>query len=84
MQGDVTTLSNNYGALSNTLAYEMSNILDLIDEATAAPYVLPNDTSLGNLIVERVKGIGFPKDVYVQGSLYPDGNLHQIGNPAQR
>ncbi len=28
-------------------------------------------------------GIGFPEYIYVQGSLYPEGNLHQIGNPVQ-
>jgi hypothetical protein len=43
--------------------------------------VLPNDISLSNITVEKVKGIGFPEYVYVQGSLYPKGNLHQIGDP---
>ncbi len=60
-----------------------SNILNLIDEATSDPYVLPIEMFLSNLTVEKVKGIGFPEYVFVQGSLYPDGNLHQIGDPAQ-
>ncbi len=63
-----------------TQKYEIENILDLIDEATSDPYVLPNDISLSNLTVEKVEGIGFPEYVYVQGSLYPDGTLHLIGN----
>jgi hypothetical protein len=39
---------------------------------------------LSNITLEKVIGIGFPEYVYVQGSLYPDGTLHQIGNPDQR
>ncbi len=63
--------------------YEIENILDLIEEATSGPYVLPYDISLSNLTVEKVKGIRFPEYVYVHGGL-PDENLHQIGNPVQR
>ncbi len=59
-----------------------SNILDLIDEATSDTYVLPNDISLSSLTMEKVKGIVCTEYVYVQGSPYPDGNLHQIGNLA--
>ncbi len=64
--------------------YGIGNILDLIDEATSDPYMLPNDISLRNFTVERVKGIGFYEYECVKGSLYPDGNLLQIGSPAQR
>ncbi len=46
--------------------------------------MLPNDMTFSNLNVEKIKGIGFPEYVYVQGSLCPDGNLHQIGNPVQQ
>ncbi len=61
--------------------YEIENIFDLIDDATSDSYVLPNDIFPSNLAVDKVKGIGFPEYVYVKGSIYPDGNLHQIGNP---
>ncbi len=35
--------------------YEIENILDLIDEATSDPYVLPNGISLSNLTVEKIR-----------------------------
>ncbi len=76
LKGDVQTLSNTLASDYNTTRdlhdelmatyaqkYEIENILDLIDEATSDPYVLPNDISLSNLIVEKIKGIGFPEYV---------------------
>ena len=36
------------------------------------------------MTAEKIKRIGFPEYVYVQVSLYSEGNLHQIGNPVQR
>ncbi len=87
-EGDVRALSLNFNDVdlnvSGVARIGGSNILDLIDKAMSEPYVLPNDISLSNLTVEKIKGIGFPEYLYVQGSLYPDGILHQIGNPVQQ
>ena len=62
--------------VSGVARIDGSNILDLIDDARSDPYVLPNDISLSNLTAEKLTGIGFPEYIYVQGSIYPDGNLH--------
>jgi hypothetical protein len=68
------------GVLNGTFTGSFTELRDKPDVSTPGPYVLPSDISLSNLTVEKVKSIGFPEYVYVHGSLYPDGNLHQIGN----
>ncbi len=55
-------LVNNNLKISGIAQIFGSNILDLIDEASGQ-YVLPNDVSLSNLIVEKIMGIGFPEYV---------------------